>query len=315
VAYYLGIDGGGSKTTCVVGDESSITGKSTAGPSNLTRVSEDRARASLHEAIRSACVTAKIDPREIRRACVGAAGAARDDIAARVREIVAELLGGEIEVVGDMEIALAAAFGDGPGVIVIAGTGSIAYGRDAQGRTARAGGWGYAISDEGSAHWIGRAAVSTLLRSIDELMDAKHNAQQPVESWPLSREMQSAWNFTSLDQFLHAANSKADFAVLFPGIVSACERGDPLAEQILTQAGEELARLTAIVLRRLFAEDGARRAVPLAVAGGVFQHSRRVRAIFCDRVRRLDSRVELKQGIIEPVMGALQMARGCAPAK
>ena len=72
------------------------------------------------------------------------------------RDIVAEILPTPIEVVGDMLIALEAAFDSGPGVIVIAGTGSIAYGRNRQGTTVRAGGWGFAIGDEGSAHWIGR---------------------------------------------------------------------------------------------------------------------------------------------------------------
>ena len=158
MTYYLGIDGGGSKTTCAVGDESSLLATVAAGPSNITRVGEARARASLHQAVHEACAAAKIDPRQVRRACIGAAGAGREEIAGALRKIMAETLPGEIEVVGDMQIALAAAFGAGPGVIVIAGTGSIAYGRDAQGGTARAGGWGFAISDEGSAHWIGCAA-------------------------------------------------------------------------------------------------------------------------------------------------------------
>ena len=168
MAYYLGIDGGGSKTTCAVGDETSLLAMAVAGPSNITRVGEVRARESLHQAIRQACAEAKIDPRQLSRACVGAAGAGRKEIASVVRKIVAEVIPGAVEVVGDMQIALQAALGTGPGVIVIAGTGSIAYGRDAQGKTARAGGWGFAISDEGSAHWIGRAAVGSVLRAVDE---------------------------------------------------------------------------------------------------------------------------------------------------
>jgi glucosamine kinase len=166
VAYYLGVDGGGSKTTCVVGDESSILAAFTVGASNITRVGETGAREALHRAIREACQAAGINPQQVLRACVGAAGAGRSEIAGAVRKIVAQIVSGEIEVVGDMEIALAAAFGSGPGVIVIAGTGSIAFGRDAQGRTARAGGWGFAVSDEGSAHWIGRASVSAVLRAF-----------------------------------------------------------------------------------------------------------------------------------------------------
>jgi len=114
-------------------------------------------------------------------------------------------------VVGDMEIALQAALGAGPGVIVIAGTGSIAYGRDAQGRTARAGGWGFAISDEGSAHWIGRAAVATLLRSADEAADER--SVKPTSA--LFCEMKSIWKVESFEQLARTANSMPDFAALF----------------------------------------------------------------------------------------------------
>ena len=88
-----------------------------------------------------------------------------------------------IDVVGDMETALVAAFEDGPGVIVIAGTGSIAYGRDKQGRTLRAGGWGFAIGDEGSAHWIGREAVSAVLRASDRGGESPSLAAALCKAW------------------------------------------------------------------------------------------------------------------------------------
>jgi glucosamine kinase len=302
VAYYLGIDGGGSKTTCVVGDEVSQLATTTAGPSNITRVGEARARESLQEAIRQACTAAGIDPDQVQRASVGIAGAGRAKIADAVRKIVADIIPGEIEIVGDMEIALAAAFGEEPGVMVIAGTGSIAYGRDVQGRTARAGGWGFAISDEGSAHWIGRTAVSTLLRAIDQ-------ADAHAEASSLCREMKAAWNSHSFDEFLRAANVDADFPLLFPGVLAAADAGDALAQRVLGQAGRELAQLAAIVSRRLFAEGGANGAIPLAIAGGVFLHSPAVREVFRDEVHNLDSRHEVNPRVVEPVVGALQMAR------
>ncbi len=90
MAYYLGIDGGGSKTTCVAGDESSLLATVTVGASNITRVGEAGAREVLQQAIREACQAAKINPQQVRRACIGAAGAGRPEIAGIVREIVAE---------------------------------------------------------------------------------------------------------------------------------------------------------------------------------------------------------------------------------
>jgi glucosamine kinase len=308
VAYYLGIDGGGSKTTGAVGDESSILATVTAGPSNITRVGEDRARESIHAAIREACAAANIDPGQVQRACIGVAGAGRDEVARAIRQIVAEIIHGEIQVVGDMQIAMAAAFGGGPGVIVIGGTGSIAYGRNAQGRTARAGGWGFAISDEGSAHWIGRAAVSSLLRAIDQTVDQGTDHQVAAEALPLLREIKAGWGFHSLDEFVRTANSAPDFAAVFPSVSVAAAAGDSLAQHVLSQAGGELARLAGTVARQLFADPNTN-LIPLSMVGGVFRHAPLVREVFCDQVRTLDLRVQVNPEVIEPLTGALQMAR------
>jgi glucosamine kinase len=309
VAYYLGIDGGGSKTSCAIGDALSLLARSTAGPSNITRVDEMRARESLHQAIREACANAKIDPRQIDRACIGAAGAGRQEVADVVRKIVAEVINGEIEVVGDMEIALAAAFGSGPGVIIIAGTGSIAYGRNAQGTTARAGGWGFAISDEGSAHWIGRAAVASLLREIDQY-EERLGAQNAVEDSSLFRELKAAWNLRSLEAFVRTANSHPDFAALLPAILAAADAGNVSAQRVLEQAGAELSRLASTVIRKLFAEpDASSTFVKLAMVGGVFKHSARVRESFRDEIRKHAPHAEVNEDVVEPVVGALEMAR------
>lgn len=309
MAYYLGIDGGGSKTTCAIGDERSVLATSIAGPSNITRVDEAQARESLHMVIREACAKAKIDPSQIDCACIGVAGAGREKVADMVRKIVAELICGEIEVVGDMAIAMDAAFGGAPGVIVIAGTGSIAYGRNEQGTTARAGGWGFAISDEGSAHWIGRAAVAAVLRDIDQTIESQL-AKTTAESSPLFRQLKSLWNLRTLEEFVRTANSSPDFAALLPAIISTADAGDQLAQHVLEQAAVELSQLASIVIRRLFAESSASSTlVRLAMVGGVFRHSTRVRQHFSDEVRKFDPRVQVSQEIVEPVAGALQMAR------
>ncbi|MGC1372638.1 MAG: BadF/BadG/BcrA/BcrD ATPase family protein [Candidatus Sulfotelmatobacter sp.] len=301
MAYYLGIDGGGSKTTCAVGDETSILATVQTGPSNITRVGKAGARESLHQAIREGCDAANIDPAQVHRACVGAAGAGREEAAQAIRKIVAEVIVEEIAVVGDMPIALEAAFGEGPGVIVIAGTGSFAYGRDSQRKTARAGGWGFAVSDEGSAHWIGLRAVREALRAADE------SATLP----PLLEQLMRVRGERSFDEFLRAVNSNTDFATFFPLVVSLAEAGDSTACQLLTEAGGELANLAGIVTGKLFADHIANddSQVPLAIAGGVFRHARIVRETFYDDVRSLNHKFALNKEIVEPVHGALQMAR------
>jgi glucosamine kinase len=311
VAYYLAVDGGGSKTTCVAGDESSILATVTVGASNITRVGEAGAREVLQQAIREACQAAGINPQQVRRACIGAAGAGRSEIADTVRKIVREVVSGEIEVAGDMEIALTAAFGAGPGVIVIAGTGSIAFGRDAQGRTARAGGWGFAISDEGSAHWVGRMAVSAVLRAADQAGDERAENDREWPTARLFRELKTAWSVNSLEQLACTANANGDFAGLFPAVLAAAEAGDAVARQVIAQASRELAQLAAIVLQQLFSgqHSSAISVVPMAMAGGVFRHAAMIRELFYNEVHAANPDVVLSPEVVEPVHGALQMAR------
>jgi len=308
VPYYLGIDGGGTKTTCAVGDESQFLATATSGPSNIVRVGEAVARESLQASVRQACMAAGITPSQVARTCVGGSGAARSELAAAVRGFLTEVLPSPVDVVGDMEIALDAAFDTGPGVIVIAGTGSIAYGRDRRGTTARAGGWGFAIGDEGSAHWIGRSTVAAVLRASDA---------GPAEAdHLLSRELVTSfcktWGVTSLTALARVANAvpPPDFAALFPAIAAS---QDELAIDVLASAAGELARIASAVLWRLFTADDPG-PVPVAMTGSVFRHASVTREGFYNELRRLEPRADLSPTIIEPVEGALRMARRAAAA-
>jgi glucosamine kinase len=241
---------------------------------------------------------ANIRPAQIERTCVGIAGGARPEISAAVRRLLSEFISGEIEVVGDMVIAMEAAFGRGPGVIVIAGTGSIAYGRNSKGETARAGGWGFAISDEGSGHWIGRAAVAASMRAYDEAGDASTSV--------LLKGIMKLWDASPLEQLVVAANAAPDFAALLPAVLSAADAGDATARAVLTQAGVELAALAKIVIGRLVADAET---VPVAVSGGVFCNCALVREVFYDRIRAEYPRVLPNANVADPAIGALELAR------
>jgi len=303
VAFFLGIDGGGSKTTCLVGDENSILGRGASAGSNLIRVGEARARESLSSAVEQACAAAGITPAEIARACVGVAGARNPHIRDVVGRVLLELVPARTEVVGDAVIALEAAFGPGPGVIVIAGTGSVAYGRNVAGQTAHAGGWGFAISDEGSGHWIGRTAASGVLRAYDE-----GRADADARNTLLPAGIMRAWGVGTHEQLVLAANATParDFAGLFPEVLRAADAGDALACDVLARAGTELAGLAKIVIRKLFANAGTAR---LAMAGGVFACSSLVRQVFYNSVHSEYPSATLNPTVIEPVNGALEMAR------
>jgi len=295
---YLGVDGGGSKTSCWIGDETSILGRGRAEGSNLLRVGEGKAKQALTRAIELACADAKISPDKIDYACVGLAGAARAEVNSAVRRILAGIFPAPAEVVGDMVIAMEAAFGEGPGVVAISGTGSIVYGRDSHGQTVRVGGWGPAISDEGSAYWIGKAAVTAALRDFDEgqptvLLEAV------MKSWQVETQAQTVMT-------ANASSPPADFAGLCPGVCLAADMGDTSARRVLARAGEELAALADVALRRLF--KGSRE-VQVAMAGSVFAHSHIVRESFSAVLRKEHAEVVVEAAAVEPVIGALALAR------
>jgi glucosamine kinase len=297
VAIYLGIDGGGTKTTCVVADETSVLGSATTGGSNITRHGDAGVRKALHSAVKTACAAARVEPSQIESACIGLSGAGRPEVRDAVAGMMRELLRGHILVVSDLETTLQAAFGNGPGVITIAGTGSIAYGRDARGQTARAGGWGLAISDEGSGQWIGRTAVSAVL-------GAKDAGDDP----PLFSTILNLWKLTSLDELVRRANASPppDFSSLFRVVLAAANAGDPVAKHVLHRAASELAAIARNVIRRLFADGGS---VPVAMSGGVFRQSELVRQGFCNTLTIEFPRASINPIVVEAVRGALELAR------
>ena len=304
--YYLGIDGGGTKTRCVLADETTVLAKSMTGGSNIVRLGEKQAREALHTAVRQVCGTANVSPDHIRAICIGAAGAARPEIAAQIRSILAELIPDtaptRIAVVGDTEIALEAAFGAGPGVIAIAGTGSIVYGRDAAGHTARAGGWGFAVSDEGSGHWIGRRAISAILSAHDEGVETA-----------LTAMVLRAWKLNTLDELVQQANSTPppDFPRLFPIVLRAVDEADSIARNLLADAGARLAELAAIVIRRLAPHPphAALALLPVAMTGSVFRQSPDVRQVFYNALQTSFPGLDVRQDLVVPVEGALARAR------
>jgi N-acetylglucosamine kinase-like BadF-type ATPase len=300
VAIYLGVDGGATKTTCAVGDGKSVLGTATAGGSNVIRLGEARAREGLHAAVRQACAVAGVAPAQLECVCVGASGAGRAEVSDVVARMMTELVPCRVQVVGDIVIALQAAFGSGPGVVTCAGTGSFAYGRGVSGQTSRAGGWGFAVSDEGSGQWIGRTAVGAGLR-------AQENGERPA----LLASIEKAWQTTSLNDLVRMANASPppDFSALFPVVHSVANSGDVVARAVLTRAGTELAELTKSVIRRLFSGTGN---VPVAMVGGVFRQSALVRQVFYNSLAAEIPNAAVNPTVVEPVLGALDLARKAA---
>src|SRR5258708_203914 len=188
--------------------------------------------------------------------------------------------------------------------MAIAGTGSIAYGRDASGRIARAGGWGFAVSDEGSGHWIGRRAISAILSAHDQGFETA-----------LTAMVLQAWKLTTLDELVQQANSTPppDFPRLFPIVLHAAAEGDSSARDLLNDAGANLASLAAIVIRRLAPDTSAVMLpvamLPVAMTGSVFRQSPDVCEVFYNTLQTSLPGTDVRQDIVDPIEGALARAR------
>jgi glucosamine kinase len=263
MGFFLGIDGGGSKIECLLADEGGVAVARATGPgANLRRASKTELRAKLlncFESLRGSAGLQELKPEVV---CAGFAGASDAQASAQAREALTELLQPRaLYVVGDMEIALEAAVGENAGVVLIAGTGSIAYGRNAEGKTARAGGQGPQEGDEGSGFDIGRRAVEAVLR-----------AQREGRPRRLTHIVLEATGVSSVDELRPwVSPAKAvELAALAPRVVDAARAGDQDASEILARAAAALARLGVAVLQELGLTDTE---VRVAASGGVFQAS------------------------------------------
>src|SRR5215469_4324789 len=297
MSLYLGIDAGGTKTESAVSNGAELLGQAMAATAKIARVGEEQARQNLQQSIVRACEAAKVSPQAIDRVCIGISGASVAGVRAWTERVIHELVPGEVMVSGDQSIAHRAAFGTMPGVLVLAGTGSFAYGRNEKGETARAGGWGPPVSDEGSAFWIGREALSAALRLYDR---SNNNG--------LLSTISEIWQAGSPEEVIRIANSDAPvrFAELATAVSAAAEKGDPTAREIAIRAGRELAALAAIVIARLWPADAV---VRVAMAGGVLQGSSLVRRAFQEKIQTDCPNAALSFAYVRPVLGALALAQ------
>ena len=261
--YFFGVDGGQSSTYALIGDASGrVLGAGRGGPSNHVAASEGRAKftGAIQSCLAAACANAGLDATAIRfaSACLGFSGGPADKEA-----ILQEILPSDRTLVThDALIALSGATCGEPGLITIAGTGSIAFGRNASGKTARAGGWGYVFGDEGGGFHIVRQAVRAALRFEEGWGD-------PTS---LRRMFLDAAAASDINQLVHRFYTPefprprlAAFAKL---VDDAAENGDAIAREILNEAARELATIAAAVRGQLFEKGELAR---VAYIGGVFR--------------------------------------------
>jgi N-acetylglucosamine kinase len=260
---FLGVDGGQSSTTVLIGDETGrVLGAGEAGPCNHAGAAEGRARLerAVTQGLEAACARAGLDAATVcfESACLGMSGGPDDKQAILAGTLRAERL----LVTTDAAIALAGATATGQGIAAIAGTGSIAYGRNAEGRRARTGGWGYIFGDEGSGFDIARQALRAALR-MEEGWGPPTGLRQALLNATGSRNANEALHLLYTGEW-----PRPRVAALAPLADAAATEGDAVAMGILNRAAIELAMLVAAVRSQLWKPGDA---VEVAYIGGVFQ--------------------------------------------
>jgi N-acetylglucosamine kinase-like BadF-type ATPase len=286
MSYFLGVDGGQSGTTALIGDENGLVlGSGEAGPCNHAGAHEGRAKLerAVIGSVAAACIQAgsaeeDLDATAIRfeAACFGMSGGPEDKEA-----ILASILRiNRLTVTNDAVIALAGATETGQGIITIAGTGSIAFGRNAELLSARAGGWGYLFGDEGGAFDIVRQALRAALR-MEEGWGTHTLLRDVILKATDSRDAHEAMHRMYTPDW-----SRDRVAQLAPQVDAAAVAGDAVANEILANAGRQLAILAASVRSQLWKPGNS---VEIAYIGGVFQSR-----IVLERFRMLS---ELEDGV------------------
>ena len=299
--YYIGVDGGGSKTAALVIDESqNPLGRGLAGGSNHLRVGIETATRNIERAVNIALVEAGIAIRNVEYAYCGIAGA---DHPAHHQRVVDALRiffpHGNFIVDTDARIALTGAVGFGSGVVIISGTGSVAFGRNEAGREARAGGWGPTIGDEGSGYAIARDGLSAIVRAHD----GRGKATRMTEMLCYNYDMCSP---EDLPRFVYATTTHADDIARYGKLViEAARQDDEVASEILNRAGCELGECVLAVARRLEITGGE---FPVAYVGGAFNAGDLLLAPMRKALSREAPQAQLITPKLTPTEGAAMMA-------
>lgn len=296
--HVIGIDAGGSKTVCQLGDAEAQVLREARGPgANLQSAGELEVEKVLHDVLSEVLTDVPHAPAAI---CLGMAGVDRPTDGQIVQGILRRICRGtKTLVVNDALVALEAGAPGQPGVVLIAGTGSIAYGRDERGGAARAGGWGHVLGDEGSGFWLGRQAIRAVLRALD------HRGQATSMAEPILAH----FGVTRVQDLVHPVYDGGmrprAVAAIAPIVGEAADAGDAVAMHIVDVGAAELAGAATSVATRLGLTN---QSFALPLAGGIFRSVPRVRSIVLSRLReQLPSALPALLEA-EPASGAVRLA-------
>jgi len=292
----LGVDGGGSGTRSVVIDASGrALSRGIGGPSNPLTAGFDEAAEAITAAVEAAAEEAGVET--FSAACLGIAGTDRPSGRDALMGML-EIPSGRVRIVTDAAAALAGATGAGPGVIVISGTGSIALGMNEGGETARAGGWGWRLGDEGSGYYIGSRALISALRAYDG------RGRPTLLSERIAEQLNLGDLSGLIDRVYVEGMGVGEVAALAPLVGEAASEGDEEAESIMREAGEELGAAAIAVMERL----GLGGEVRVAYNGGVFKLGGALLTSFIEKVRGARPSSVINPPRFEADVGAAMLA-------
>jgi N-acetylglucosamine kinase-like BadF-type ATPase len=300
MAFFFGFDAGGTKTTCALGDETQLIARAVGGSIKPLRVSFEEARHNMRALLEEIATKSGVDPHTVAASCIGTAGFRLPQTDGWMREILSPHAGGSITVCGDEEIALDAAFPGQPGVLIIAGTGSNTLGRTSTGELLNVGGWGPALGDQGSGHWIGHQALRHAFHALD--------FGQPTT---ILDRVARFWSAPSLGEVVNIANGMPppDFSKLAPLIVECAEQGDAVALELLREAGRLLGEDAVQAWRRVKQADPSAEIRGIAFVGSVLDKIARVRQSMMDTVHSHLPEAMILPTAVDAIQGALWRAR------
>ncbi len=301
MSFFLAVDAGGTKTDYVLADDLHELVRVRTGTIKRMRADSETAARNLDSALTQITSLSGISMHAIQQTCIGTAGESVPLVADWLRGAMASRVGGKLLLLGDVEIALDAAFPGQSGVLVLAGTGSNVAGRHCDGTLTTAGGWGPALSDQGSGHRIGHEGLRAAFLAKDE--------GRPTR---LLQDAMDLWSLGSLDLLVEHANHNPppDYSRLAELVLHAAQSGDEVAAEVLQREGEALAYLVRLLLRRLKQTSPRQDWIaPLAFAGSIMEKVLPVREALIAAVRREFPTVKTQAGVVDPLVGALWRAR------
>src|SRR5579863_5216862 len=248
MANFLAVDAGGSKTEFLLADENRELGRALTGTIKRVNADAQTADANLRNALSELERNTGVSMRDVTRTCVGTSGDTVPLVTDWLQESFARHVAGPLLLVGDVDIALDAAFFGSRGVLVLAGTGSNVAARLASGEIITAGGWGPILADQGAGHWIGIEGLRRGFLARDE--------GRPTGLLEAARRL---WNLPAVDALIEFANTQPPprYGSQFAREVVACaEQGDTVAQEILDQGGVDLAYLVGLLIERMRASEG-----------------------------------------------------------